>query len=573
MAAPVILISLDSSKECGLSCPMSDSLWHYSYSILVIPVVLAEVPFVHVDPLVAPEADSKFDLAKQRPERHESFIVHDVMVSRQRSRVASRPSSPPGSSSSDTFAPLSEFVVALVLLTMRKRVGPFLARRRAWRRVSHRSSDRYSSLDSTSDSSSSSSSLGSSSHTSSCSPSDSLSVHHQSPEDSKEEHMEIGTADTEAVADLGIVAGVGAPTEDGIGMGVEVAATDIKEDEEEFEAEARAGGTMEVVVDILVIGGIFESTGEDAPDIKEEFRQICRDRDDARRRLKRNMTNTRSGMTPTTIKEMINRRVIESLEARKANKNIGLWNSNDEGGNGLNEMSTTKLKGNEGVFGLIRWFEKMEIVFHINNFLEKYQVRYATCNLLNSALTWWNSHKRTIGTDAAFSMSWRELIKLMAEVYCPRNEIQKMKSELWNLTGNVIDAEPTRLQDAICMADNLMDQMLKGYAMKNAKNKRSHYASVLFDLGVDQSFVSTTYITLLDIFLDTLDVSYAVELADGRISETNTMLRANHHTMIICDEKIVRIPYGDEVLIVQDARIKCLIEDQFEVSFSPTQSS
>ncbi|GJX77014.1 hypothetical protein Tco_0323825 [Tanacetum coccineum] len=49
---------------------------------------------------------------------------------------------------------------------------------------------------------------------------------------------------------------------------------------------------------------------------------------------------------------------------------------------------------------------------------------------LISALTWWNSHKRTIETDAAFAMSWRELMKLMAEVYCPRNEIQKMESEL-----------------------------------------------------------------------------------------------------------------------------------------------
>ncbi|GKE52357.1 hypothetical protein Tco_1487513 [Tanacetum coccineum] len=37
---------------------------------------------------------------------------------------------------------------------------------------------------------------------------------------------------------------------------------------------------------------------------------------------------------------------------------------------------------------------------------------YATCTLLNSALTWWNSHKRTIGTEAAFVMSWRELMKL-----------------------------------------------------------------------------------------------------------------------------------------------------------------
>ncbi|GJY73647.1 putative reverse transcriptase domain-containing protein [Tanacetum coccineum] len=45
-----------------------------------------------------------------------------------------------------------------------------------------------------------------------------------------------------------------------------------------------------------------------------------------------------------------------------------------------------------------------------------------------------NSHKRTVGTEAAFSMSWRKLMKLIAEVYCPRNEIQKMESELWNLT-------------------------------------------------------------------------------------------------------------------------------------------
>ncbi|GKC64089.1 hypothetical protein Tco_1096687 [Tanacetum coccineum] len=42
----------------------------------------------------------------------------------------------------------------------------------------------------------------------------------------------------------------------------------------------------------------------------------------------------------------------------------------------------------------------------------------------------------------------------------------------------------------------------------------NHYASVLFDSGADQSFVSTTFSTLLDIIPDTLDVSYAVELAD-----------------------------------------------------------
>nr|GEY63842.1 putative reverse transcriptase domain-containing protein [Tanacetum cinerariifolium] len=82
----------------------------------------------------------------------------------------------------------------------------------------------------------------------------------------------------------------------------------------------------------------------------------------------------------------------------------------------------------------------------------------------------------------------------------------------------------------------------------------NHYAFVLFDSGADPSFVSTTFSTLLDMIPDTLDVSYAVKLVDERISETNTVLRANYHAVIMCDEKIMRIPYGDEVLIVQGDR-------------------
>nr|GFA77978.1 putative reverse transcriptase domain-containing protein [Tanacetum cinerariifolium] len=44
-------------------------------------------------------------------------------------------------------------------------------------------------------------------------------------------------------------------------------------------------------------------------------------------------------------------------------------------------------------------------------------------DLQDSALTWWNSHKRTIGVDAAYAIKWAGLMKLMTEVYCPRNEI------------------------------------------------------------------------------------------------------------------------------------------------------
>ncbi|GJU00566.1 putative reverse transcriptase domain-containing protein [Tanacetum coccineum] len=287
---------------------------------------------------------------------------------------------------------------------------------------------------------------------------------------------------------------------------------------------------------------------------------------------------------------------------------------------------------------------------------EKYQVKYATCTLLNSALTWWNSYKRTVGTDAAVAMSWRELMNLVAEVYFLRNEIQKMKSEL--------------LQDVVRIANNLMDQKLKGYATKNAKNKRmleinqrdnhgqqlpfkrhnirsqnmasayttgnnekiryagplpycskspivnqrvptcfecerqghyknkypklknqnngnntrnknrigeargkahvlgggdanpdskvvmgmfllnNHYASVLFDSGWPNRILRVGTLGLLGHPLN-IDLM-PVELGSFDIIIDMDWL-ANHHAVIVCDEKIVRIPYGNEVLIVQGA--------------------
>nr|GFA99645.1 putative reverse transcriptase domain-containing protein [Tanacetum cinerariifolium] len=188
-----------------------------------------------------------------------------------------------------------------------------------------------------------------------------------------------------------------------------------------------------------------------------------------------------------------------------------------------------------------------------------------------------NSHKRTVGIDAAFAMSWRELIKLMAKVYCPRNEIQKMKSELWDLIvrNNDLATYTPRFQEFTMMCIKMApeeedrvekDHKLKGYVVKNAKNKRrlevnqrenlaqrppfkrpnvggrgdanpdsnvikgtfllnNQYASMIIDSSADRSFVSTNFNTLLNVTPDTLDLSYAVELADGRISETNTILR------------------------------------------------
>ncbi|GJZ94461.1 hypothetical protein Tco_0666664 [Tanacetum coccineum] len=62
-----------------------------------------------------------------------------------------------------------------------------------------------------------------------------------SPEVSGEEHMEVDTANAEAVVDVGISEGVVAHPEDGVGIGFEIDASNVREDDEEFEAEAING--------------------------------------------------------------------------------------------------------------------------------------------------------------------------------------------------------------------------------------------------------------------------------------------------------------------------------------------
>nr|GEX60630.1 putative reverse transcriptase domain-containing protein [Tanacetum cinerariifolium] len=114
----------------------------------------------------------------------------------------------------------------------------------------------------------------------------------------------------------------------------------------------------------------------------------------------------------------------------------------------------------------------------------------------------------------------------------------------------------------------------------------NQYASILFDTGADRSFVSTTFSSQMAIISSTLDHYYDVELADRRIIGLNTILRgytlnflnhtfninlmpvelgsfdaiivmdclAKYHTVIVCAKKIVRIPWGNEMLIVHGDR-------------------
>nr|GEW81413.1 reverse transcriptase domain-containing protein [Tanacetum cinerariifolium]GEY20328.1 reverse transcriptase domain-containing protein [Tanacetum cinerariifolium] len=155
---------------------------------------------------------------------------------------------------------------------------------------------------------------------------------------------------------------------------------------------------------------------------------------------------------------------------------------------------------------------------------------------------------RNIGVDEAYEMSWKNLMKLM-------------------IKGG---GEPN--QDS---------NVVTGTFFLN-----NRYASMLFDFGADRNFVSIAFSSLIEIAPSTLDVKYAVELADKRVVEYSTILRSctlnlldhsfniylmpielgsfdimigmdwlsKYYTVIVCDEKVVRIIYMNDVLIIHGDR-------------------
>ncbi|GJS34250.1 retrotransposon protein, putative, ty3-gypsy subclass [Tanacetum coccineum] len=337
MAAPIVSISSDSSEESvGSHAPRVILFGAIPAIIHVIP----EVPIVPADPIVAPEVGAVPVVSPTR-------VLDLVDYSSSSDSDPSEDSLPPAldlplvspflcsddleadsatepaeqrlvSSSHDTLAPLSGIFVHRSLARTPRRSEAFRHSRSAPLSTPYPPTTSEPSLRSSSERSLDSSSPSSRPSRKRC-----------------------------------ISDGVAAHTKDSIDIGVEISASDVREDDEEFEAEASAADTREIIVDPLAIGDSFESSK-----------------------------------------------------------------------GGITDLDDT--------------------IYDINNDL------------------------------AAYTQRFQELT-MMCTKMVPEEEdrVEKFIGGLLdNIQGNVIAAKPTRLQDAVRIANNLMDQKLKGYAMKNAENKR-----------------------------------------------------------------------------------------------------
>nr|GEU62855.1 hypothetical protein [Tanacetum cinerariifolium] len=111
---------------------------------------------------------------------------------------------------------------------------------------------------------------------------------------------------------------------------------------------------------------------------------------------KRTSTSAAPAMNQAAIWQLIDDRVAAALEAQAAN------------------MENTDL-------------------FSRRNCTEDCKVKFATGNLTEDALSWWNSYAKPIGIEQADKIAWSELKRLLSNKYCPRTEVKKMEDEFYNL--------------------------------------------------------------------------------------------------------------------------------------------
>ncbi|GJT76408.1 putative reverse transcriptase domain-containing protein [Tanacetum coccineum] len=168
-----------------------------------------------------------------------------------------------------------------------------------------------------------------------------------------------------------------------------------------------------------------------------------------------------------------------------------------------------------------------------------------------------------------------------------------------SIEGNVTASKPQTLEEAItitqrtftnnnkyqnnCNNNNNCNNDHQQQQNRRQETVRDYTATQLKAIGVDKSFVSISLASMLNIPPITLDTTYDIEMVDGNLVGTNTVIQgctlillnqpfkidlmpiklgsfdvvigmdwlSQYHARIICDEKVIHIPINGETLIIR----------------------
>nr|GEX80793.1 hypothetical protein [Tanacetum cinerariifolium] len=257
-------------------------------------------------------------------------------------------------------------------------------------------------------------------------------------------------------------------------------------------------------------------------------------------------------------------------------------------------------KGTEGVVGLTQWIEKMELVFQISGCAVENQGE-----IKKLEIELWNLKVK--GNDVpAYTEHFQELTLICTKFVANETEkIDKYVNGLPdNIYGSVKASKPKTLDETIELANDLMDQKLRTYAERQTNKKRKADDSFRNNLGHQQQPLKRKTVTRVYNMGTSEKKPYSGNLpkctkchfhhngpctqkchkcnkvghfsCDCRSSSNANVANAQRnneanlkgngsfkcgapghfkrdcpkcHAVIVYDEKLVRVPYGNETLI------------------------
>ena len=170
-------------------------------------------------------------------------------------------------------------------------------------------------------------------------------------------------------------------------------------------------------------------------------------------------------MTPEQLEALITQRVEAALARQQSSRRDNSSQGDSSGGarvcsyKDFMGCKPTNFNGKGGVVALTRWIEKVESVFDISACIEANKVKFAAGTFMEAALSWWNSHVKTVTLEVANTTPWEDFKAMMVEEYCPREQVQKMENEFWNhkMQGSNIAAYTDHFNDLATFCQGMVN--------------------------------------------------------------------------------------------------------------------